>query len=848
MKRAWIALFIAVVVTIIFSWPLAPHASRGIASSASNVEQGNVRRMIAGDHLQFLYHMWLGQDTFTGNTPLFYNLYEFNRGDDEERYEVRPYYLPFSLFFTVGSLIGGRAVGWNLAIVISMWLTYWVLWRLVYRYARDEWIAAILAVLAIAIPYPWITLLGGSPTGFGMLWVPVLLYGLDVWIGDRRFHGALLAGSAIFFAEWSDTHVFFFNVLISPFWAAFVYFYRYGWCWPKGKVWLGWLKSGWILVVFFVLTFLRAWIIHRSMGEGTIADGRSMHEIALFSHGLEYLFKLSPSGDGSKIYVGLYLVALLGLSAGVALWRIIRRNRVGDSVALVIGVLGVGGLFVLSTGVENPLGPRAWGWLTRLIPPYGMIRQPDKIFCLLPALLAVAGALLWCVVRPSSQSRLWPWRLGVFALVLPLLIDYQYRLNPTVCLLDDEQGAYAAVKADADAADIQPLVLVLPLWPGDSHYASLYQHYVSLYRLRMVNGYRPTARAKYVESIFRPYESMNLGYPTDAQLDGLLELGVTHLILHEDAFPEKVSSFPVGVTLANLMRHPRLKPLDQDGAVWSFRILAEPDGRGVVNWPEVPAWFPVRVWNWGDSDLPEGVYVERDDAYGREVAVLDSTIDETVGSRWIRTSGPIPMEWHLRVKGSGTFEIAMVAGTNTYSATLAVVGDEWQWVKVRVPDVHLLAEQTASVNVLEGEVAFDSIILLGEGWEAPSPGGAVSIPAIAMFHAGYSLPDGSGVRLRQDNDPDAVIVYGRHLYLESGDYRITLDYETDAEPGTLLGHLQMRADAVPGTERSAAVIAGQPGVLLYTHPDSRFFKIGFDYSREADVVIHQLTLEKMNAD
>ena len=110
---------ITLVVWIIFSWPLPKYTFSGISSSDRNLEKDNVRTMIAGDHLQLLYHFWLAGDMIAGHTPWFYNLYEFNEGDDEARRVLSPLYIPFSLFQVIGEKIGGRAFGWYFSGFIS---------------------------------------------------------------------------------------------------------------------------------------------------------------------------------------------------------------------------------------------------------------------------------------------------------------------------------------------------------------------------------------------------------------------------------------------------------------------------------------------------------------------------------------------------------------------------------------------------------------------------------------------------------------------------------------------------------------------------------------------------------
>lgn len=845
-SRLVISLAVALAVTAVFSWPLLRYATEGIPSSAANIETGNKRAMISGDHLQFLYHMWLGKDTFTGKTPWFYNLYEFNTGDDEARREVRPYYLPFSLFFTAGSVTGNQALGWNVAIAITMWLTYLFAWLLARAYCRDELSSALLALFALLIPFPWIVLMGGSPTGFSMMWVPLLLYGIDRWINRRSVIGAAIMGGVIFFSEWSDTHVFFFSVLLTPAWVIVTYLYRLGWRWPMRDEITGWLRAAWPLVFFVALAGFKAWSVRQGLQDTAIASGRSLHEIDLFSHGWRSLVLLEPKGDSGKIYVGYYALILLGLIACWHLAGLIRSPREARRWAPVLAMAGIAAVLFLAMGTKNPLGPRLWSLWTSLIPPYGMIRQPDKIFCVLPALLVAVGAMSLGHLT-TARSR-WLARVGLLVVVAPLAWDYQARLNPTICLLDEEQQSYAAVAEDAQRADETPRALALPLWPGDSHWSSVYQYYASLYRIRMVNGYRPTARKAYIDAIFDPYSSMNSGYPSNEQLDGLLAMGVRHLLLHEDAYPEKVSSFPVGATLANLLDHPRLRLRARDESVWCFSII---DGAGQEKnrqdfAEKITALFPVRIWEWASSAWPDEAKIKSDDAIGGRFARVEGPMSTFMESRYIRTAGAYPLAWHIRVRGKGAFELLPeVNGLDGAPIAIAVDAASWIWMRIPVPIRADTAEQTAKIRVVEGRLDLDELLLTRADWSSPDPGASRVLPAAAFFRAGYLLDDMSGVALRARRDLNATILYGCHLYLEAGVYEARLSFESDASAGTPLGSIIMHSGSRGDEGARIMVTAGEEARLLYEQPDNRFFHLGFDYNRAADVVLRDVTLIRL---
>ena len=89
-----LSFLITLIVWVLFTWPLPLYLFTGIPSGAKNVEKHHVRTMIAGDHLQLLYHFWLAGDMACGRTPLFHDVYQFNAGDDKERY--LPSWLPAS--------------------------------------------------------------------------------------------------------------------------------------------------------------------------------------------------------------------------------------------------------------------------------------------------------------------------------------------------------------------------------------------------------------------------------------------------------------------------------------------------------------------------------------------------------------------------------------------------------------------------------------------------------------------------------------------------------------------------------------------------------------------------------
>ena len=165
-----------------------------------------------------------------------------------------------------------------------------------------------------------------------------------------------------------------------------------------------------------------------------------------------------------------------------------------------------------------------------------------------------------------------------------------------VCLLPGPNAAYAAAGSDAEARGLVPRALVLPIWPGDSSYSSIYEYHAMRAGLRMLNGYAAVTEPAYVERVFRRFETMTEGDFTDDQFAALLKTGVTHVILHEDAFPAKVSLFPFGATLRRHLANPRLRLLARADGAWTFAVVDNPSSHSSLVTRHSSLEPPTRHW------------------------------------------------------------------------------------------------------------------------------------------------------------------------------------------------------------------------------------------------------------
>ena len=679
-RQILVSLAVSLAIWVLFSWPLPKYMASGISSSSLNVEKGSVRVMIPGDHLQFLSQFWLAEDTLRGRTRLFHNPYEFNAGNDADRTFYGAYYAPFSLFYIAGSLIGGPAFGYNFDQIVTLWLTFLFTWLLVGRFCRDVWQSAAAAVIGIIFPYLWITTLDGSPTGLAMMWIPVIFWSLDIMVADRKPWAGAVAGVGICLAE-ADTHVFFFAIMATPFWCLFSFLFHFPGRWPSRADARAILKASTFLIILLGVACLQAWYIRQGIQHTLMAaTGRSLSEIAANSPQLAGVFRFENTGEDRRIYMGVYLIVLLLAGLGAFLWTQWREKEPPATPVfpVLLLCLGIGGVVLLSTGVNNPGGPMAWMRLSKLIPPYAMIRQPHKIYCLMPVLLALAAGILWpCLFQSLSQR----WRKVVaVVLLVPLMLEYNHRIRPTICLLQKEQGVFRAIAEDARASgNPRPHLLSLPLWPGNSHYDSVNEYYVSLYHLRMMNGYGAGVKNWFRNDIFLPFESLNVGGVSDSQLNALQKRGVEYLVLHEDCFPEKVSPFPVGYTLQALLNHPRLTCIGKDGSLWAFKI--RPADQAEVS-REKEAFmkygFPAKCSEFERSAMSATAKRGNDPS-----AMGDAYVRLACTSATVRVSETLavmdePLSWMVRLRGRGVIAVSIIedGATNT-PVRVEVASNAW---------------------------------------------------------------------------------------------------------------------------------------------------------------------------
>jgi hypothetical protein len=814
----------------VLSWPLPAHFTDCIPRHSTNPEGFAVRTMPAGDHLQLLYHFSLVTDMIRGDTPWFNNLYEFNTGDDAARHRPGPWFMPFSLVHAAGELAAGKAFGFNLAGLLASGLTGLFTFLLARRYTDRPALAAVAAFYGLLLPYRQVVLLGCSPTGFAMTFLPAFALGIDIAVRDRRATGGWLAGLAVL-GTISDFHVLYYIGMFGP--VFLVLSAVAGPRDPETTAPAGLASLVRAFAPAFALAALTAglrwWWSHHLHGTTAVAR-RAPEEIAIFSPKAEGIFNFLPDGSNHLIHLGGWLLLLAGAGLAAGLWLAVRRRETGAGRRLVfvaLSLAALAGMIILALGTNAPWEGRPLRAAQKLLPLYEKIRQTAKIFCLVPALVTMLLAASLSLVRSALPLRARTEAALCAAAILGLLVHFGAQINPALCRLQNENAAWAAVAADAPK-NAPARALVIPFWPGDAAWSSIYEHYALAHRLRMVNGYSPAIPAHYIDEVWQPLMSINHGELRPDQLPLLRKLGVTHLLLQEDAFPEKVSPFPVAATIEGLLGNPLLHAIGRDGPTWAFRLADKGGG-------EVPEWtwrFPNRVQS------AEGVARKT----GRPAAPL-APGDELTGGEFAASPAE-DLHWLVRARGDGRLRITTRAdGVAAAPVEKDVPGRDWSWISAPVSATPKMARFAPVFTGLEGSVEIDRWILsAGPVLHEMAPGESIDLPPAAFYHAGAADLTTGAVRLRRDWDPDDHVLYGPKLPLAPGQYEVMVQASADAPPDTDLGQLTLRQPA----DRAAPVhvLPGLPSKLVFEVADNLPVEWSFRFSRRADCAIEIIRITR----
>jgi hypothetical protein len=365
-----------------------------------------------------------------------------------------------------------------------------------------------------------------------------------------------------------------------------------------------------IIPVICAIVYIVVWIPStkvNTLSSTIAASGRTLHDVSLYSAHLSDAFVST-----SNVYIGVVTAGFL-VFFFVALFRhlltdgkSLKSGRDSDLMIVFFGFIAFC-CYILSFGLA--FGKSSlYLLLYYYLPFFNYPRVSDRIIVM--ALFAMAIIVGYIVQRLQQRSSR-PIFAGICLLALGLAVlqlkDFNVFKPLGVTVLDKGQDIYSHVKNNREDG----LLLEIPLWPGDSHQSSLYQHYAMLDRVPRVNGYSPLVRTDYIEKIFKQLGTLNQGELDRRQYELLRELNVEFITVHnnKDIFLPKVSPFGALTTIRRLYNSPYLEYVDIDNFMHFkdfdkknenlilFRMKdIEPDDLedDEPAWYEVPVFYGVR--------------------------------------------------------------------------------------------------------------------------------------------------------------------------------------------------------------------------------------------------------------
>lgn len=567
-REILVAAAVHLALAFIISFPLPGNFNSGIPY-AHRVDPGwETVYMQQGDHLQFFYTLSLfGDYVKNGTSPFFADHYMFRTAETEKYFVTRE--LPLSIAHFALSPFGNIAA-YNLLTVLSFVACGLGMFLLAGRYVKSFGGRLFASVIFSAFPFRLAQLYGGHPNGFLVFLIPFMVYGYERWFDEGKLKYLLLSAVCLLSMTMEELHLGYFSALFT---AAFVPY--------KGISMLAgaasaekyrklkrFVKSSLgVLITWMVAGGYVAFIRNVIFKVADVGEGRELWEIGIYAPRLADFIRRGSMDAEKLIYPGIFAL-------GAAVFAFVRKKRdiFPPSKKNCLWFYG----FILVVTAILSLGPNLRGiplysFCYNYVPFFHYPRSTARIFVFTMLALSVLGAYGFETLRGMVKSKPLAKTLAP-ALILLALLDYQSFRSIGVSRLPAENSVYEYVKRQEEPG----YLLEVPIWPGDSAWSSIYQYYNTIYRLPIVNGYSPFVSGAYIENIFWPLVSVNMGMLDSSQHRRLVELGVNYVVLHEEAYPYPVSPFPFRLALRNMKNSPFLEFIKNDGYLFLFRVKESP--------------------------------------------------------------------------------------------------------------------------------------------------------------------------------------------------------------------------------------------------------------------------------
>lgn len=542
---------IFIVLGIIYSRPLISNFNSSLPYTHSPARAFEKTQLTQGDHLQLFYSLWLFKDYFISEGQRFFNdPYQFTVKDFPRPYTTRE--LPLSIMFLLFSFFG-NVTAYNCLIVLSFVLCGICMYLLTDKYFSSFPAALVSSVIFTLAPFRLAQLFGGHPNGFLVFWVPLVIYLYEQLWDKKKWTYGWLSGICVFLMAIQEPHLVYFTSLFT------IVFWGYKFMFKKDIKTLIPIGISWLFTAFYML------YIKRSIMGGSVAGaGRGFAEIRLFAPSIVHIFQRVNPVNEKYIYLGLAASALFVLSIFYKLKFLSKKENFPYLFYFFVFIFTL----ILSLGPNLKYLP-IYKICYKLIPFFHFPRSPARIIIftfLSLSLLAGYG------VKKILTKRGF---LLTTTIIFLICIDFRTYHRIGLTKVPVENSVYQYIK---DSHPNTP-ILELPIWPGEAAWASIYEYYTTLYQIPMINGYSAFVARDYVDKIFWPLVSINMGILTKEQYELLKSLGVKYILLHKEAYPAKVSPFPSNTAIENLKLNPYVRFIMDDKTIYLFTVLDKPIDR-----------------------------------------------------------------------------------------------------------------------------------------------------------------------------------------------------------------------------------------------------------------------------
>ncbi len=314
-----------------------------------------------------------------------------------------------------------------------------------------------------------------------------------------------------------------------------------------------------VIPLLLVCVYVVIWSVTskaKRFSDTLVEGGRSLYDVRLYSAHLGDVFSST-----TNVFAGTFPILFVTGFILVLLFVILVKRRmiqIENGILLLFFSLVSTLSYLLALGLA--FGKSSlYLLLYTYFPYFNYPRVSDRIVVLALFSMAIVSGL---VIRELQQK--WKATLVISLLCVGVTLyqlkEYNIDQHPGITILDRGQDIYRYLKKNMHKGE---LLLELPLWRGDAHQSSLYQHYTMYDSLPRVNGYSALVKKEYIDTVFLPLVGMNRGELNEKQFDLLHELGVTYITVHDnrDVFPESVSPFSPTTTVRRLADSPYLEKI-----------------------------------------------------------------------------------------------------------------------------------------------------------------------------------------------------------------------------------------------------------------------------------------------